>query len=113
MTYKPGIDEGKIDCFTLQLSLRAFQSAGTHYARLQFRRVCDIYEQRDVHGRGEVWIGKAFHFPTIFVTSRLQNHRSLRLITRLYATLILLTTHRLSRMRSPSEEHRTQITDSG
>jgi hypothetical protein len=80
VTYKPGIDEGKLDCFTLYLSFYAFQRAGTHDACLQIRRVCDIYEKRDVNCRGEVWIGKAFHLanlPTIAGTSRLQNHRLL------------------------------------
>jgi len=106
VTYEPGIDEGKIDRLTLRLSLCAFQGARTYDACLEFRCVCDICEKGEVHRRGEVWISKAFHLanlPTISLTSRLPSHRWL------YAAFLLLATYRLSRICSPSEERRTQI----
>jgi hypothetical protein len=68
MTYQPGIDESKIDRLTLDLSLCSFRGARTYDAGLKLCCVCDMFEKRDVNGRGELWIIEAFHLanlPTI------------------------------------------------
>ena len=85
MTYEPGIDESKIDCLTLRLSLCSFQGTRTHDAGLKLCCVCDMLEKGEVNRRGELWIIEAFHLanlPTIPLTSsRLQNGRVSNLVT--------------------------------
>jgi hypothetical protein len=106
MAYQPGIDERKIDRLTLRLSLYSFQGARTYDAGLKLCCVCDMFEKRDVNGRGELWIIEAFHLanlPTIDSHSRLQNRQRvwLRSLCNLSPSCyLLLLLHLLSQRRA-------------
>jgi hypothetical protein len=65
VTHQPGINEGKINGFTLYFSFCTLQGTRTYDAGSQLCRVCYIYEECDVHGRGEMWISEAFHLANL------------------------------------------------
>lgn len=71
VAYQPGVDESKIDGLSFRLAFYAFQSTRSYDTCPQLRRVCHMYEERDVNRRGEMWISEAFHLtnlPTISLT---------------------------------------------
>jgi hypothetical protein len=68
VTHHLGINEGKIDGFTLHFSFYALQGARAYDARLQLRRISHMFEKCDIDRRGEMWISIAFHLSNLPTT---------------------------------------------